>query len=61
MDGSGDGEKARYIASMCVELAKLAEQSGFSTCAYLLRMACLELADIRRESELTLRDSASTG
>jgi hypothetical protein len=52
MAGTGDAERARYIAGMCEELAKLAEQGGFGTGAYLLRMACLEFADIQRESEL---------
>ena len=42
MAGTGEAEMARYIASMCQQLAQLAEQSGFDTGAYLLRMASLE-------------------
>lgn len=61
MGGSGDAERARYLASMCEELAKLAEQSGFDTGAYLLRMACLEFAEIKRESELVLQGEAHAG
>ena len=61
MEGTGDGERARYLASMCEELAKLAEQSGFDAGAYLLRMACLEFAEIKRKSELTLQGEAPTG
>ena len=60
-EGTGDAERARYIASMCEELAKLAEQSGFGTGAYLLRMACLEFAEIKRKSELVLQGDVPAG
>jgi len=33
---------AKYIASMCSELATLAERSGFDFGSYLLKIACLE-------------------
>ncbi len=36
---------AKYLASACVEPAQLAERGGFSTGAYLLKMACLEFAE----------------
>ena len=61
MEATGDAERARYIGAMCEELAKLAEQSGFDSGAYLLRMACLEFAEIKRKSELTLQGEAPTG
>ena len=61
MESTGDAERARYIASLCEELAKLAEQSGFGTGAYLLRMACLEFAEIKRKSELTLQGDTPAG
>jgi hypothetical protein len=35
---------AEYIASMCNELAALAQKNGFDFGAYLLRMACVEFA-----------------
>jgi hypothetical protein len=61
MESTGDAERARYIASMCEELAKLAEPSGFDTGAYLLRMACLEFAEIKTKSELTLQGNTPAG
>jgi hypothetical protein len=33
---------AEYIASMCSEIAELAEQAEFDGGAYLLKIACLE-------------------
>ena len=33
---------AKYIASMCSELATLAERNGFDFGSYLLKIACLE-------------------
>jgi hypothetical protein len=35
---------AEYFASMCNELAELADRSGFDLGAYLLKMASLEFA-----------------
>jgi hypothetical protein len=35
---------AEYFASMCSELADLADRSGFDLGAYLLKMASLEFA-----------------
>ena len=42
---------AEYIASLCNELAALAERSGFQTGSYLLKMACLEFTDQQDCSE----------
>jgi hypothetical protein len=46
---------AEYIASMCDELADLAELSGFDTGAYLLRVTFLEFAKQQEHSERTVR------
>ena len=36
-----------YLASLCKELATLADNAGFQTGAYLLRMAYAEFTDIQ--------------
>jgi hypothetical protein len=48
-------DTAEYIASMCDELAGLAERNGFDTGAYLLRVALLEFAKQQEHSKPTLR------
>ena len=60
MEDTGD-EMARYLAGMCEQLAKLAEQSGFDIGAYLLRMTYLEFADVQRKPDRTPQDDASIG
>jgi len=44
MPRKNDRGSAEYFASMCNELAQLADQSGFDLGAYLLKMASLEFA-----------------
>ena len=44
MPSKNDRGSAEYFASMCHELALLADQSGFDLGAYLLQMASLEFA-----------------
>ena len=44
MPRKNDRGSAEYFASMCNELAELADQSGFDLGAYLLKMASLEFA-----------------
>jgi hypothetical protein len=45
---------AEYFASLCDELATLAERNGFHTGSYLLKMACLEFTDRQDCSETVI-------
>lgn len=55
MAKKGERDSAEYIASMCNELAELAERSGFDTGAYLLKIAAVEFVDREARSERRAR------
>ena len=45
MTGRGPNTTAEYLATMCDQLAALAERDGLQVGAYLLKMASLEFAE----------------
>lgn len=45
MTSRGSNSTADYLATMCDQLAALAEQDGLEVGAYLLKMARLEFAE----------------
>jgi hypothetical protein len=51
---------AKYLASLCKELAGLAERDGFLTAAYLLEMAGLELEKQQQVSNQRAEDKAAS-
>jgi len=46
-----DTDCAEYLASLCKELAVLAQSNGFDTGSYLLTMASLEFSKQEEEAE----------
>jgi hypothetical protein len=42
---------AKYIASMCNSLSKMARAQGYELGAYLLEMACLEFTQLHEIAE----------
>ena len=42
---------AKYIASMCNSLSKMAREQGYDLGAYLLEMACLEFTQLQEAAE----------
>jgi hypothetical protein len=51
MPNTDDQANAEYFASMCNELAELADRCGFGLGAYLLKMASLEFAKQQTAAE----------
>lgn len=43
MQKAAERASAKYLASLCKELAAIADRDGFATAAYLLEMAGLDL------------------
>jgi hypothetical protein len=55
MPTKDDRASAEYFASMCNELAELADRSGFDLGAYLLKMASLEFVKHLAPAEQSAR------
>jgi hypothetical protein len=51
---------AKYLASLCKELAALADRDGFQTAAYLLEMAGLDLEKQQQVSDQSTQDRAAS-
>lgn len=51
---------AKYLASLCKELAVMAEHDGFQTAAYLLEMAGLELDKQQQISDQSAQDKTAS-
>jgi len=51
---------AKYLASLCKELAVLADRDGFQAAAYLLEMASLELEKQQQVSDQSAQDRAAS-
>ena len=51
---------AKYLASLCKELAVLAERDGYQTAAYLLEMAGLDLEKQQQMSDQSAQDQAAS-
>lgn len=60
MPKAAERPSAKYLASMCKELAALAERDGFQTAAYLLEMAGLELEKQQQISDQSAQDKAAS-
>jgi hypothetical protein len=59
MPKAAERASAKYLASLCKELASLADRDGFRTAAYLLEMAGLEL-EKQQISEQSAQDKAAS-
>jgi hypothetical protein len=60
MPKAAERASAKYLASLCKELATLADRDGFQTAAYLLQMAGLELEKQQQVPEQSAQDRAAS-
>lgn len=60
MPTAAERASAKYLASLCKELAGLADRDGFQTAAYLLEMAGLELEKQQQISDQHTEDKAAS-
>jgi hypothetical protein len=60
MPKAAEPASAKYLASLCKELAALADRDGYETAAYLLQMAGLELEKQQQASNQSVQDKAAS-
>jgi hypothetical protein len=60
MPNTAEQASAKYLASLCKELAALADRDGFQAAAYLLEMAGLELDKQQQVVDHGDRDKAAS-
>ena len=60
MPEAAERASAKYLASLCKELATMADRDGFQTAAYLLEMAGLELEKQQQVSEQSTQAKAAS-
>jgi hypothetical protein len=60
MPKAAERASAKYLASLCKELATLADRDGYQTAAYLLQMAGLELEKQQQVPEQSIQEKAAS-
>lgn len=60
MPKAAERASAKYLASLCKELAAIADRDGFATAAYLLEMAGLDLEKQQQLFDQIAQDKAAS-